>query len=141
MEVLRPLYLEEPGPGEPACFTRMPSLGEVTGKVNFRAGDTLLVEYAVTGRMTGEYESTKAILCCPLQTGSTWAGNIGSGRVTVVPSDGTGGEQITFAAGVMMPPPARRSSFIYIYLADSRPEGLTVISADGLQPPTALPML
>lgn len=134
LELMRPLYREEPGPGEPAYFTRMPSLAEFTGsedpidsmypvlegqaviaawKVDFRAGDTTLVEYAVTGTMTTDYDSTKAILCYPLQTGSTWAGNIGRGRVTVVPSDVTDGEQITFAAGVMMPPPERRSSFVF----------------------------
>lgn len=134
LEALRPLYRNEPDPGEPAYFTRMPSLAEFTGsedpidsiypvlegqavnaawKVDFSAGDTLLVEYAVTGTMTTDYDSTKAILCYPLQTGSTWAGNIGRGRITVVPSDGTDGEQITFATGVMMPPPERRSSFSF----------------------------
>lgn len=134
LEELRPLYREEPDSGDPAYFTRMPSLAEFMGsedpidsiypvlegqavnaawKVDFSAADTLLVEYAVTGSMTTDYESTKAIICYPLQTGSTWAGNIGRGRVTAVPSDGAEGEQIAFAAGVMMPPPEKRSSFVF----------------------------
>ena len=125
-ELMRPLNPEEPEAGQPAYLTRMPSYAEITGSsspmdsmypafhvqamhaawiVEADAEDTLLVEYRVTGDMTMDYEATMAVLCYPLQTGSTWAGRIGRGRVTAVPLDTAGFERITFAAGVLLPEP------------------------------------
>ena len=120
----RPLFPDEPEPGGPFYATRIPTRGEVTGTSGdwdsdvpgiqsmalnaawsavFGADDTVLVEYHVTGRMTTDYDSTFSILCYPLQTGSTWEGTIGHGRVTVVPSDSAGTGGITFIAGSMLP--------------------------------------
>ncbi|MDM7991847.1 MAG: hypothetical protein QUS11_00870 [Candidatus Fermentibacter sp.] len=123
-EMTRPLLPDEPDPGEPFYATRIPPQGEVTGSfgtwlttlpgirsqalnaawsAGFGEDDTVLVEYHVTGRMTTDYDSTMSILCYPLQTGSTWTGSIGSGRVTVVPSGPAGPGEVTFIAGSMLP--------------------------------------
>lgn len=120
----RPLFPDEPEPGGPFYATRIPTCGEVTGtsdgwnsdvpgiqssalnaawSAGFGADDTVLVEYHVTGDMTIDYDSTFSILCYPLQTGSTWEGSIGRGRVTVVSSGHGGAGGITFITGSMLP--------------------------------------
>ncbi len=129
-----PLFPDEPAPGDPFYATRVPSLAILTGsmdgidsiipafdfqalnaawEVGFEAGDTVLVEYRVTGQMTRDYDETYGILCYPLQTGSTWAGSIGAGRVTVVPEDPAEMDQIAFAAGIMLPPPAMEHPLVF----------------------------
>lgn len=125
---IRPLYPGEPAAGEPLAFTRMPTESELAGRpvsaeggypafpvqsmsaawrVGLQAGDTVLVEYAAGGDMTTDYQANRSILCYPLQTGSSWEGSIERGRVTVVPASGAPPDVITFAAGVMLPPPVR----------------------------------
>jgi hypothetical protein len=130
-ELMLPLYPEEPVSGQPLYLTRMPSYAVLTGSedaldsmcpaidcqavnaawmVEFGESDTILVEYSVSGRMTVDYEATMATLCYPLQTGSTWSGAIGRGRITVVPGEM---EQIAFATGVMMPPGEMKTQFVF----------------------------
>ncbi len=130
----RPLFPDEPEPGGPFYATRIPTRGEVTGRSGewssdvpgiqsnamnaawtavFGADDTVLVEYHVTGRMTTDYDSSFSILCYPLQTGSTWEGSIGRGRVTVVSSGQGGPEGITFIAGSMLPASVELSSAVF----------------------------
>ncbi len=130
LQLMNPLFTGEPAPGSPMYLTRIPSYAELTGShdsldslypafdgqamnaawiVEFEAGDTVLVEYTVSGSMTADYDRTMAILCYPLQTGSSWAGSIGRGRVTVVPRHPVK-ERIAFAAGLMMPPPSGMTS-------------------------------
>lgn len=137
--LMRPLYTEEPQPGDPVYWRRIPTAAELTAsssrmnsispaftgqamhaawKADFSGGDTVLVEYSVTGDMSTDYESTESILCYPLQTGSTWAGPIDSGRVTVVPMAPLSLGDIAFAVGVMMPPPARSDRFEYAPLEE-----------------------
>lgn len=122
-ETTMTLFPGEPGPGEPFYATRIPSQGELTGtyenldspgircqalnaawSTDFGADDTVLVEYHVTGRMTLDYDSTFSIFCYPLQTGSTWEGTIGRGRVIVVTEEPEAPGIITFIAGSMLPP-------------------------------------
>lgn len=124
-EMTRPLFTEEPDPGEPFYATRIPALERMTDSctdweadlpgirsqalnaawsAEFGADDTLLVEYHVTGSMTLDYDSTFSIFCYPLQTGSTWEGTIGRGRVTVVDEEPDAPGIITFIAGSMLPP-------------------------------------
>lgn len=133
-ELTLPLSPDEPAPGEPFYATRIPTMAVLTGstdeidslfpafefqamnaawEVGFGAGDTVLVEYHVTGDMTMDYFETMSMLCYPLQTGSTWAGSIGEGRVIVVPADSGKLEQMTFSAGVMLPPPERESPLVF----------------------------
>ncbi len=123
-EMTRPLFPDEPDVGEPFYATSIPTWEQVTDScMEWEAGlpgiqsqalnaswsavfgedDTVLVEYHVTGRMTKDYESTMSILCYPLQTGSTWSGSIGSGRVTVVPSGFADLGEISFIVGSMLP--------------------------------------
>ncbi len=132
VDTMDPFYTDEPDPGQTIYLRRMPTHGELgvscnewkidnpvfnvqsvnaAWKVDCRAGDTLLVEYAVTGDMTTDVAMTHAILCYPLQTGSTWSGSIDRGRVTVVPGQSADMEQITFATGVRMPSPTRSDTF------------------------------
>lgn len=129
-----PLFPDEPPAGGPVYATRIPPEGEVTGSfvnwqsklpgirsqslnaawsASFGAGDTVLLEYHVTGRMTMDYETTMSILCYPLQTGSTWAGSIGRGRVTVVPSMPGGLDAIVFAEGSMLPPAISTAPMVF----------------------------
>lgn len=123
-EMTRPLFQDEPDEGEPFYATRIPAVEQITDScmdweadlpgihsqalnaawsAGFGVDDTVLVEYHVTGQMTTDYDSTMSILCYPLQTGSTWTGSIGSGRVTVVPSGFAGPGEISFIAGSMLP--------------------------------------
>jgi len=132
--LLEPVFTQEPVPGGPVYCRLMPSYAEVCDScadwesmlpaldcqalnagwnVDFAGGDTVLVEYSVFGEMTRDYESLMSILCYPLQTGSTWSGSIGRGRVTVVPSSLGSFDQITFTAGVNMPPVHTEEPFVY----------------------------
>jgi len=130
-ELMLPLFPDEPVSGQPLYLTRMPSYAMLTGSENvldsicpaincqavnaawmveFGESDTILVEYSVSGRMTSDYDTTMATLCYPLQTGSTWSGAIGRGRITVVPGEM---EQIAFSSGVMMPPSEMVTQFVF----------------------------
>ncbi len=124
-EMTRPIFSGEPDPGEPFYATRIPALEQVTDScmdweadlpgipsqalnaawsADFGVDDTVLVEYHVTGGMTLDYDSTFSLFCYPLQTGATWEGTIGRGRVTVVTEEPNNPGIITFIAGSMLPP-------------------------------------
>ena len=56
--------------------------------VPFSEGDSVLVEFCMEYFMSSEYESPYCTMIYPLYTGASWAGPIGEGRITVVPSGG-----------------------------------------------------
>lgn len=56
--------------------------------VPFSAGESVLVEFNMEYLMSSEYESPYCTMVYPLYTGASWAGPIGEGRITVVPSGG-----------------------------------------------------
>ncbi|MBD3276815.1 MAG: hypothetical protein GF388_00795 [Candidatus Aegiribacteria sp.] len=114
-----PLFPDEPESGGPFYYTRMPSAEELAGgndyipalgvdavnagwQVNFQPEDTSLVECVITGSMTTDYEETWSYMCYPLQTGSTWAGDIGRGRITAIPQTP---HMEVLPIGVSMPSP------------------------------------
>lgn len=122
-----PLYHREPELGGPFYYTRMPGandLGEgddyipalgvdavnAGWRVDLQPEGTALVECIVTGSMTTDYEMTWSYMCYPLQTGSSWAGSIGEGRVTTVPQTP---HMETLPIGVSMPPPEHLESAVF----------------------------
>ena len=122
-----PLFGTEPDRGGPFYYTSMPSAEELGGgedyipalgidavnagwRVHLQPKDTVLVECVITGSMTTDYEDTWSYLCYPLQTGGTWAGDIGRGRITAVHQTP---HMETLAIGVSMPPPEQRESEVF----------------------------
>lgn len=137
VELLEPLSEERPEAGRPLYVRRMVGERELSGSprgddsahpalrcqsVNAAwiaeapPGDTVLVECVVTGNMSTDYFGERAILCYPLQTGSSWSGPIGRGRVTVVTADSIPMSSMVYTTGVMMPPESRPTPFQYMPL-------------------------
>ena len=56
--------------------------------VPFAEGDSVLVEFSTEYSMSSGYESPYCTMIYPLYTGASWAGPIGEGRITIVPSGG-----------------------------------------------------
>jgi hypothetical protein len=71
--------------------------------VHFNEGADVLVEYTMDLTLRAPGESEPFSLSYPLYTGASWAGPIGSGRITVVPSRGLSLSDFTAWSSFSMP--------------------------------------
>ncbi len=114
-----PLFDEQPENGEPFYFRRYFTdseygLGDITHpadallaywEVPFAADETKLVEYVQEYSLTSDYGEQVFRLTYPLFTGAGWRGDIGFGRVTVVPGEGCDWSDLRYYTGLHLPLP------------------------------------
>ncbi|MCK4593898.1 hypothetical protein KAU45_05305, partial [bacterium] len=115
-----PLFDEQPENGEPFYFRRyFAGVEEHWDKiahradallayweVTFEAGETKLVEYVQEFDLTSDYGEQVFRLTYPLFTGAGWRGDIGYGRVTVLPGEGCDWNDLRYYTGLHLPLPS-----------------------------------
>ncbi|MBA7643482.1 hypothetical protein ES703_51208 [subsurface metagenome] len=118
-EAAQPLFDEKPQEGEPFYFTRYFADPEndrwditypadallAYWEVPFAAGETKLIEYIQEYSLTSDYGEQVFRLTYPLFTGAGWRGDIGFGRVTVVPGEGCDWNDLRYYIGLHLPLP------------------------------------
>ncbi len=119
VELSQPLFREKPDEGEPFYFTRYFTDSETHWdaishradallaywEVPFEAGETKLVEYVQEYSLTSDYGEQVFRLTYPLFTGAGWHGDIGYGRVSVVPGEGCDWNDLRYYVGLHLPLP------------------------------------
>jgi hypothetical protein len=110
--------------------------------VHFDEGADVLVEYTMLLTLRHDWEEEWYSLTYPLFTGASWAGSIGSGRITVVPSRGLSLSDITTWSSYSMPEARVEENMAYLGMPEleCHPsyQGSMMEAATGVTLPEAL---